>query len=92
MKRDGAERERPRTAQSFTVPKAEIAADYDLSLNRYREVVHEAAEHRPPAEIIADRHDFRAAPSAQAQSIRQAATLIEQRSAHSTYMVVHRRA
>ncbi|MCH7484887.1 MAG: SAM-dependent DNA methyltransferase, partial [Chloroflexi bacterium] len=31
--RDGAERERPRTAQSFCVPKAEIAAEgYDLSL------------------------------------------------------------
>lgn len=54
-KRSGAERERPRTAQSFCVPKAEIAAaGYDLSLNRYREVVHEAAEHRPPKEIIAE--------------------------------------
>ncbi len=45
--RDGAERERPRTAQSFCVPKADIAAQgYDLSLNRYKEVVHEAIEHR----------------------------------------------
>ena len=53
--RDGAERERPRTAQSFCVPKAEIAAaGYDLSINRYKEVVHEAAEHRPPKEIIAE--------------------------------------
>ncbi len=53
--RHGAERERPRTAQSFCVPKAEIAAaGYDLSLNRYKEVVHEAAEHRPPKEIIAE--------------------------------------
>ncbi|KPF99701.1 DNA methyltransferase [Rhodopseudomonas sp. AAP120] len=50
-----AERDRPRTAQSFCVPKAEIAAaGYDLSLNRYKEVVHEAAEHRPPKEIIAE--------------------------------------
>jgi type I restriction enzyme M protein len=50
-----AERERPRTAQSFCVPKAEIAAaGYDLSINRYKEVVHEAAEHRPPKEIIAE--------------------------------------
>src|SRR5207247_9989068 len=32
------ERERPRTAQSFCVPKADIAAQsYDLSLNRYKE-------------------------------------------------------
>ena len=53
--RAGTERERPRTAQSFCVPKAEIAAaNYDLSLNRYKEVVHEATEHRPPKEIIAE--------------------------------------
>jgi type I restriction enzyme M protein len=53
--RHGAERERPRTAQSFCVPKADIAAaGYDLSINRYKEVVHEAAEHRPPKEIIAE--------------------------------------
>jgi type I restriction enzyme M protein len=33
--RVGSERKRPRTAQSFRVPKADIAAeDYDLSLNR----------------------------------------------------------
>jgi len=35
------------------VAKAEIAATgYDLSINRYKDVVHEAAEHRPPREII----------------------------------------
>jgi type I restriction-modification system DNA methylase subunit len=46
---------RHRTVQSFCVPKAEIAAaGYDLSVNRYKEVVHEAAEHRPPKEIIAE--------------------------------------
>lgn len=55
QQRAGAERERARTAQSFCVPKAEIAATgYDLSLNRYKEVVHEAAEHRSPKEIIAE--------------------------------------
>jgi type I restriction enzyme M protein len=53
--RNDAERERPRTAQSFCVPKSEIAATgYDLSINRYKEVVHEATEHRPPKEIIAE--------------------------------------
>ena len=53
--RAGSERKRKRTAQSFCVPKAEIAATgYDLSINRYKEVVHEAAEHRPPKEIIAE--------------------------------------
>ena len=52
--RDGPERDRPRTAQSFCVPKEEIAANgYDLSINRYKEVVHEEIEHRPPTEILA---------------------------------------
>jgi len=53
--RDGSERERPRTDQSFCVPKADIAAEgYDLSLNRYKEIVYEEINHRPPLEIIAD--------------------------------------
>jgi type I restriction enzyme M protein len=53
--RDGAERERARTEQSFCVPKEEIAANgYDLSLNRYKEIVHEEVEHRPPGEIITE--------------------------------------
>src|ERR1035441_3610628 len=46
-KRDKAERKNPRTAQSFCVPKAEIVAQgYDLSNNRYRQVVHEEVAHR----------------------------------------------
>ncbi|PPH07407.1 DNA methyltransferase [Rathayibacter sp. AY1C1] len=50
-----SERDRDRTDQSFTVPKAEIAAQgYDLSLNRYKEIVHDEVEHRPPLDIIAD--------------------------------------
>jgi type I restriction enzyme M protein len=53
--RAGSERERARTEQSFTVPKAEIVAQgYDLSLNRYKEIVHDEVEHRPPLDIIAD--------------------------------------
>jgi type I restriction enzyme M protein len=53
--RHGTERGRARTEQSFCVPKHEIAAQgYDLSLNRYKEFVHDEAEHRPPLEIIAD--------------------------------------
>jgi type I restriction enzyme M protein len=48
-----AETERARTDQSFLVPKADIAAnDYDLSLNRYKEVVHEVVEHDSPKEIL----------------------------------------
>jgi type I restriction enzyme M protein len=55
QKRDSAERKRPRTAQSFCVPKADIAAQgYDLSLNRYKEVVHEEVEHRASREILAE--------------------------------------
>src|SRR6266852_1889432 len=55
QKRDGGERKRPRTAQSFCVPKADLVAQsYDLSLNRYKEVVHEDVAHRPPKEILAD--------------------------------------
>lgn len=54
--RTGSERDRPRTAQSFCVPKAEIAAtgSYDLSLNRYKEVEHAAQEHATPKDIIAE--------------------------------------
>jgi type I restriction enzyme M protein len=50
-----SERNRARTDQSFTVPKADIAAQgYDLSINRYKEIVHDEVEHRPPLEIITD--------------------------------------
>jgi type I restriction enzyme M protein len=53
--RAGTERQRARTEQSFCVSKADIVAQgYDLSLNRYKEVVHEEVEHRSPAEIIAE--------------------------------------
>jgi len=53
--RNGSERNRARTEQSFCVPKDDIVAEgYDLSINRYREIVYEEVEHRPPAEIIAD--------------------------------------
>jgi type I restriction enzyme M protein len=49
------ERNRPRTAQSFCVPKSDLAVEgYDLSLNRYKEVVHKDVAHRPPKEILAD--------------------------------------
>ncbi len=50
--RDG-EADRERTDQSFLVPKAEIADnDYDLSINRYKEVVYEAVEYDPPKLIL----------------------------------------
>jgi type I restriction enzyme M protein len=54
--RERAELKRPRTAQSFCVPKAEIAKDgaYDLSLNSYKEIEHEEVVHESPAVIIAE--------------------------------------
>lgn len=53
--RGGGELERPRTAQSFCVPKFEIVANgYDLSINRYKEVVHAQVQHRAPSEILAE--------------------------------------
>ena len=53
--RTTTERGRSRTDQSFCVPRSDIkAADYELSLNRYKESVHEDAQHRPPKEIVAD--------------------------------------
>jgi type I restriction enzyme M protein len=52
--RDNSERARPRTAQSFCVPKIDIAAQaYDLSLNRYKEVVHADVAHESPKEVLA---------------------------------------
>jgi type I restriction enzyme M protein len=57
----GGEFARKRTEQSFLVPKAEIAAQgYDLSLNRYKEVVHEEVAHRPPSEILATLEELEA--------------------------------
>lgn len=54
LQRDKEERKRPFSAQSFCVSKADIVAQgYDLSLNRYKEVLHEEVEHRAPKDILA---------------------------------------
>ena len=51
--RDSTERERPRTEQSFCVPKAEIAANgFDLSINRYKEAIYDEIEYPPPRELL----------------------------------------
>lgn len=51
--RDRSERTRARSEQSFCIAKADIAANgYDLSINRYKELVHEEVEHRDPREIL----------------------------------------
>lgn len=50
-----AEKDRPRTAQSFLVPKAEIAGNgYDLSINKYKQVEYVPVEYPPTSEILAD--------------------------------------
>jgi len=51
--RDGSEKVRPRTAQSFCVPKGDIVGnEYDLSINRYIEVVRNPTEHEHPLQIL----------------------------------------
>ncbi len=53
--RTGSEQDRSKTEQSFCVSKDEIKEQgYDLSLNRYKEIVYEEVEHRPPLEILAE--------------------------------------
>ncbi|MDU0328903.1 class I SAM-dependent DNA methyltransferase [Paenibacillus sp. 3LSP] len=48
-----AEQDRKPTEQSFLVDKSAIAAnDYDLSINRYKEVVYEKVVYDPPAVIM----------------------------------------
>ena len=54
-KRTTSEKERLKTEQSFCVNKEEIKkAGYDLNINRYKEILYEELEHRPPLEILAD--------------------------------------
>lgn len=49
------ESERKRTEQSFLVAFDEIKEnDWDLSINRYKEIVYEEVEYPPTADIIAD--------------------------------------
>lgn len=55
FKRNNSERTRSRADQSFCVPKAEIVTqEYDLSLGRYKEVIHEEINHQPPKQILTD--------------------------------------
>ena len=47
--------DRKRTEQSFFVDKEEIVKnDYDLSINKYKEVVYEKVEYPPTSEILAE--------------------------------------
>lgn len=49
------ELDRARTEKSFMVPVQEIIDnDYDLSINKYKEIVYEKIEYPPTSEILAD--------------------------------------
>lgn len=51
--KQSSEFENPRTAKSFLVPTSEIEAnDWDLSINRYKEIVYETVQYDTPNEII----------------------------------------
>jgi type I restriction enzyme M protein len=54
-RRGGDELQRARTDQSFCVLKQDIVEEgYYLTLNRYKEVVGDEPEHRPPLEVLAE--------------------------------------
>ncbi|MGM0608255.1 MAG: N-6 DNA methylase, partial [Candidatus Muiribacteriota bacterium] len=47
------ENKRSRTDKSFMVPKDEIKEnDFDLSINRYKEIIYEEVDYDPPSEIL----------------------------------------
>lgn len=49
------ELDRARTEKSFMVPVQEIIDnDYDLSINKYKEIVYEKIEYPPTSEILSD--------------------------------------
>ena len=53
------EKDRARTEKSFMVPVQEIIdSDYDLSINKYKEIVYEKVEYPPTSELIAEIKDL----------------------------------
>jgi type I restriction enzyme M protein len=54
-KKPEAEADRKRTDKSFYVPVEEIRKEkYDLSINRYKEIVYEEVKYDPPKQILAE--------------------------------------
>ncbi len=44
-----------RTQKSFLIPKTDIVAnDYDLSINRYKEIIYDEVVYEKPQTLIAD--------------------------------------
>ena len=55
FKNPDSELKRARTDKSFLVPFSEIKEnDWDLSINRYKEIIYEEVKYDSPADIIAD--------------------------------------
>ena len=53
------EQDRKRTDKSFLIPLADIQGnDYDLSINRYKEIVYEEVEYAAPKDIITEIKDL----------------------------------
>lgn len=66
------ETSRARTEQSFFVPKSEIERNnYDLSINRYKEVVHEKIEYDKPDVILTRINTLIADIAKQAKQVRE---------------------
>ena len=66
------ETSRARTEQSFFVPKSEIEQNnYDLSINRYKEVVHEKIEYDKPDVILTRIDSLIADIAAQTKKVRE---------------------
>jgi type I restriction enzyme M protein len=63
---------RGRTEQSFLVPLDEIENnDWDLSINRYKEIIYEQVDYAPPTEIIADIEQLDADRAAALQMLKE---------------------
>lgn len=59
--RDGAEVQRSRQDQSFVVSIAEIVeSGYELSISRYKDVVHKVVKHDSPKKILEELRDIEA--------------------------------
>ena len=53
--REGNENNRKKNEQSFTIKRDIIASNnYDFSISRYREIIHEKVEYTPPTQLISE--------------------------------------
>ncbi|HDR6298781.1 TPA: SAM-dependent DNA methyltransferase [Bacillus cereus] len=66
------EKERKRTEKSFFVPFKEIKEkDWDLSINKYKEIEYKEIEYREPLEIISDMEQLEAEISVQLEGLKR---------------------